>query len=289
MIRLLNQDWYVALDNAEMHDMVFVDPKDNIGLGYDNDPDNMPAADYVNWLERGLRLCTTVAPIIWFSINSRWQAEFGEIVCKMLRDLPGWEYKHNVQVFTFGNYQDGKLTNNHRPLWLINRVGAQFYPDAIKVPSWRERNGDKRAKSGGRVPGDVFDMQYPTPPFMSWLAEQPFACGISAEAWEEMLVALSEVHCGDVCDFPRVTGNNKQRFDWHPTQLHEDLIERVVKYSTIPGDRVLDAAAGTGTTGRVCDRLARDCTMVDFERKYCEGIAEAQGLTKVNDWTWEKN
>jgi hypothetical protein len=28
------------------------------------------------------------------------------------------------------------------------------------VPSWRQRNGDKRAAAGGRVPGDVFDMQY---------------------------------------------------------------------------------------------------------------------------------
>jgi DNA modification methylase len=30
-------------------------------------------------------------------------------------------------------------------------------PDAIRVPSWRQKNGDKRADPRGRVPGDVFN------------------------------------------------------------------------------------------------------------------------------------
>jgi DNA modification methylase len=34
---------------------------------------------------------------------------------------------------------------------------APLYPDAIRVPSWRQENGDKRADPRGRVPGDVFD------------------------------------------------------------------------------------------------------------------------------------
>jgi DNA modification methylase len=37
------------------------------------------------------------------------------------------------------------------------REGTELYPDAIRVPSWRQLHGDKRANPKGRVPGDVFN------------------------------------------------------------------------------------------------------------------------------------
>src|SRR5208337_450933 len=46
---------------------------------------------------------------------------------------------------------------NHRPLIRFQWATASLYPDAIRVPSWRQENGDKRADPRGRVPGDVFD------------------------------------------------------------------------------------------------------------------------------------
>ena len=50
------------------------------------------------------------------------------------------------------------MGNNHRPLWrLMHKNTAVLYPDQIRVPSWRQENGDKRADPRGRVPGDVFD------------------------------------------------------------------------------------------------------------------------------------
>lgn len=33
-----------------------------------------------------------------------------------------------------------------------------LYPDQVRVPSWRQLNGDKRADPRGKVPGDVFDI-----------------------------------------------------------------------------------------------------------------------------------
>jgi DNA modification methylase len=87
---------------------------------------------------------------------------------------------------------------------------------------------------------------------------------------------------GDVFDFPRVTGNSKQRRAWHPTQLHEDLVERCVKLSTREGDRVLDPFAGTGTTLRVCKRINRHCTLIEMDETYCRNISAEHGLI-VND------
>jgi DNA modification methylase len=67
------------------------------------------------------------------------------------------EVKPCVQTYTFGQHSHTDLGNNHRPLWRFKWKEAKLYPDAIRVPSWRQENGDKRADPRGRVPGDVFD------------------------------------------------------------------------------------------------------------------------------------
>ena len=77
-----------------------------------------------------------------------------EIVGLRAGDL---EAKPCVQTFTFGQHNHHDLGNNHRPLLRLRWHDAPLYPDAIRVPSWRQENGDKRADPRGRVPGDVFD------------------------------------------------------------------------------------------------------------------------------------
>lgn len=78
----------------------------------------------------------------------------------------------------------------------------------------------------------------------------------------------------DVFDFPRVVGNSAQRRKWHNTQLHEGLLERIIRLSTREGDSVLDICAGTGTTGRVCKRINRRATLLEQSAKYCSHIGE---------------
>lgn len=89
----------------------------------------------------------------------------------------------------------------------------------------------------------------------------------------------------DAWDFPRVTGNSKQRRPHHPTQLHEGLVERALLLTTREGDHVIDCFAGTGTTFRVCKRIGRRCTLVELSPFYCAKIAEEHGMTRVNgEW-----
>ncbi len=240
-MKLIHGDCLTVMRDLGQFDLVFADPPDNLGLAYGKYDDCLPDAAYLEQLEAWFRESTRHAPIVWFSFNARWSAAFGAIVSRFLND--DWDYRACVQVFTFGQHNHHWLGNNHRPLWCVFRKDATFYPDAIRVPSWRQRNGDKRADPRGRVPGDVFDMQYP-------------------------------IHAGDVFDFPRVTGNSKQRCDWHPTQLHEGLVERVVNFSTAEGGRVLDPFAGTGTTLRVCDRCGRSCVGIEIDSNYCARIAD---------------
>lgn len=251
MHQLINGDCFNVLPTLPKVKCIFADPPDGIGLGYDQFNDKTDPAVYVAWLDRVVSLMVEKASITWVSFNARWTVAMGDICNRIQRQFGGaLEVKPCVQVYTFGQHRHTDLGNNHRPLWRLMWAGAAIYPDNIRVPSWRQRNGDKRADPRGRVPGDVFDMQYDH----------------------------KQVAPGDVFDFPRVTGNSKQRCDWHPTQLQEELVERCIKFSTQEGDTVLDPFGGTGTTLRVCQRINRPCTLIEFDSGYCKKIAEANGL-----------
>lgn len=264
--RLLNGDCVELLRKEKPVDCIFADPPDNIGLGYSHYKDKLSDADYIHWLECVLELFVLRANVVWFSFNAKWSFSVGRIFENLIyqyasgqgetgRKLLG---KPCVQVFTFGQLNKHDLGNNHRPLWRLMWDDAPLYPDQIKVPSWRQRNGDKRAAPGGRVPGDVFDMQY------------------GQDDGRE-----HTVFPGDVLDFPRVTGNSAQRCDWHPTQLHEELVERCIKLSTAEGGTVLDPFGGTATTLRVCKRINRHCTLIELDSGYCKQIRKAHPDAKA--------
>jgi DNA modification methylase len=279
---------------------IFADPPDNIGLGYDEYDDKLADDSYRKLLHDWTLQFMRTASIVWISFNARWTFAMGQCFDSLLSAFPDWEGKACTQVFTFGQHNKHDLGNNHRPLWRLKHKDAPLYPEAIKVPSWRQRNGDKRAAAGGRVPGDVFDMQYfdeaKFDADTKRIAELNtksmgvmFATGINTDR-EAMKKRLKEgVGCGDVFDFPRVTGNSAQRCDWHPTQLHEELVERCIKLSTTEGDTVVDPFGGTGTTLRVCERLKRPCTLIELDEGYCKQIAKANGLKVCRSpGTWGK-
>lgn len=234
-MRLINADCLRVLP-FRTFDCIFADPPDNIGLGYHGTQDSLPTGDYVELLEKWLRAFIYSADTVWFSFNAKWTFKVGTIIDKLLSQYVGLEAKACQQVFTFGQHNRYDFGNNHRPLYRLCWPTAHKYPDAVRVPSWRQLNGDKRADPRGRIPGDVFDM-------------------------------------------PRVTGNSRQRRAWHPTQLNEDLVERCIKFSTPVGGTVCDPFAGTGTTLRVCQRINRECTLIEIDPYYCEKIAEEHGIT----------
>jgi DNA modification methylase len=218
--------------------MAFADPPDNIGLGYDRYEDRLDSEEYVLFLykviKRGIE-----ADVFWLSFNSRWTLD----VAQLAANLENVTIRPCVQVFTFGQQGKSDLTNCYRPLWRFTRPEAVLYPDAIKVPSWRQQNGDKRAAPGGKVPSDV---------------------------WE----------------YPRVTGNSKQRRSWHPTQLHEGLYERCLRFSCKEGDTAVDMFAGTGTMARVAPRLKVNAVLMELDPMYCEHIADEHGMSKVTEGIW---
>jgi hypothetical protein len=288
--RLINGDCLKVLARKQRYDCIFADPFDNIGLGYNEFDDKMPDHEYVNWLGRFIEAAIYRTNVLWLSFNAKWTFAVGRVFENLIyryaaspRKLVG---KPCVQVFTFGQHNNHDLGNNHRPLWRLMWDDAKLYPDQIRVPSWRQLNGDKRASPKGRVPGDVLDMQYPHAAAVDigmWLSgalDDPNAC----PEFKDAINTFFETHCGDVFDFPRVTGNSAQRRSFHPTQLHEELVKRAIMLTTKEGDHVCDPFGGTGTTLRVCKGIERQCTLIEMDPFYCGKISEEHGIpiTKRN-------
>lgn len=78
-------------------------------------------------------------------------------------------------------------------------------------------------------------------------------------------------------EFPRITGNCRERRAWHPTQLREGLVRRCIDLSSQAGDSVLDIFAGTGTVLRAA-KHDRVITSIEVDQFYCEQIAKEHGL-----------
>lgn len=73
----------------------------------------------------------------------------------------------------------------------------------------------------------------------------------------------------DVWRMSLVSGNSVERTD-HPAQYPEELIERVIKVGTNPGDIVLDPFMGSGTTAVVAKKFNRNFIGYETNEKYIE-------------------
>ena len=234
-------------------DTIFADPPDNIGLGYEEHVDKMSREMYLEFLGELVQCCLAVAKTTYISFNSKWMSEMGGVLS--MYPKAGWipqdtEIKWLIQGFTFGQHNHHDFGNNFRPIVRLRRPDAPMFPDNCRIESDRMKMGDKRANPAGRVPGDV------------WF--------------------------NDFLEYSRVTGNSKQRRKWHPTQLHEGLVEDCLLMTTPPGGTVLDPFCGTGTTLRVCMANGWSCTTMDISRQYCEKVAEENQIPELEDGLWYK-
>ena len=77
----------------------------------------------------------------------------------------------------------------------------------------------------------------------------------------------------DVWSFSRICGTFNERVQWHPCQMPEKVLERIVLASSDPGDLVLDPFSGSGTTSAVAARLGRSYLGLDISETY---VAESR-------------
>ncbi len=72
----------------------------------------------------------------------------------------------------------------------------------------------------------------------------------------------------DVWSFSRVCGTFYERARWHPCQMPEKVLERIILACSDPGDMVLDPFSGSGTTCTAAARLGRCYLGIELSAAY---------------------
>ena len=92
---------------------------------------------------------------------------------------------------------------------------------------------------------------------------------LSKEELKELVHALKKDGSTTAiyCDKP-------QRCDLHPTMKPLKLIQRFVYNNSKEGDTVADIFGGSGSTMIVCEKMNRNCLMMELDPHYCDVIIE---------------
>jgi DNA modification methylase len=122
-------------------------------------------------------------------------------------------------------------------LWYARSADWAFYPDAVRVP-----------RRGGSHMRLVDGVQEKTDRRTGRIYRYPVAAGKVPEDWWTDVETLNH--------------SDRERTGW-PSQKPERLIERILRAVTVPGNRVADWFAGSGTTAAVAQRLGRGFLAVD--------------------------
>jgi len=68
--------------------------------------------------------------------------------------------------------------------------------------------------------------------------------------------------------------NKPVKNELHPTMKPVELVERAIQNSSKSRDIVLDCFGGSGTTIIACEKLNRQCRMIELDPKYCDVIVK---------------
>ena len=238
-------------------DLVFADPPFNIGFKYDKYKDSRPDQEYLDWSRDWMREVHRVLKpdgSFWLAIGDKYAADLKTIAHRELGfSMRNWVIWH----FTFGPNQKAGFTPSHTHLlyFVKNPKAFTFNSSEILVPSARQLvYNDKRANSKGRNPDDTWILRP---------QDSPDSFRADSDTWY----------------VPRLCGTHNERTGWHPCQMPEALLERIVKVSSSPGELVFDPFVGSGTSLVIARKLDRKVLGFEISEEYAARAGER--LTQV--------
>lgn len=241
--------------------LVFADPPFNIGYEYDIYRDELDDAEYLAWCQRWTgEVARILRPdgTFWLAIGDEYVAELKVMIQKehrlVLRNWVVWYY-------TFGVHCKNKFTRSHAHLlyWVKDPKRFTFNGDEIRVPSARQLvYADRRADPKGRIPDDTWILR-----------PQDLPQGFRADE--------------DTWYFPRVCGTFRERQGFHGCQMPEQLLGRIIKACSRPGELVVDPFAGTGTTLAVAKKLGRRFVGFELSPEYTARIRDRLSRIREGD------
>ncbi|MFM7056936.1 MAG: DNA-methyltransferase [Planctomycetota bacterium] len=237
--------------------LAFADPPFNIGYDYDEYQDKLEVDQYIDWCSRWMQEVHRVlisTGTFWLAIGDEYAAELKVAARKVGFHCRSWV----IWYYTFGVHCKYKFTRSHAHLFhfVKDPRSFTFNHSDIRVPSARQLvYGDRRAESTGRLPDDT------------WIL-RPQDC---PEAFTED---------ENTWYFPRVAGTFKERAGYHGCQMPEQLLARIIRACSGPGNVVLDPFAGSASTLITAKKLGRHYIGCELSREYStQGTAR---LEQVN-------
>jgi site-specific DNA-methyltransferase (adenine-specific) len=242
-------------------DLVFADPPFNIGYDYDVYDDSRKAEHYLDWTRRWGREVVRVlkpAGTFWLAIGDEYAAELKLIFQNELGlTCRSWV----VWYYTFGVNCKKKFSRSHAHLFHFVRDPKEFTfnASAVKVPSARQLvYADSRADANGRLPDDTWILR-----------PQDLPNGFQAHE--------------DTWYFSRICGTFKERAGWHGCQMPEQLLGRIIRACSNPGETVLDPFAGSGTTLVAAKKLARHWLGFELSPEYAAQVRARLDAVREGD------
>lgn len=244
-------------------DLAFADPPFNIGYEYDVYEDRRPGEEYLQWSRKWMAgVCQALKPTgtFWLAIGDEYAAELKLIAQRELGfTCRSWV----IWYYTFGVNCKRGFSRSHTHLFHLVKDAENFTfnadDPAIRVPSARQLvYADTRANPRGRLPDNTWILR-----------PQDLPDGFSPEQ--------------DTWYYPRVAGTFKEREGFHGCQMPEQLLGRIIRCCSNPGDTVLDPFGGSGTTLVVAKKLGRRWLGFELSADYVERIGARLAQTESGD------
>ena len=211
-------------------DLIFADPPFNIGSPYDKYHDKVKRDRYIAWTRDWMATCRKV-----LKPHGSFYVAIGDDYAAHIRiigeDLGLTCRNWIIWHYTFGQQTRDKFARAHTHIFYFVNDRKRFTFNDWAV----------------RVPSDrqlIYDDRRADPK-----GKMP------DDVWDE---------------FSRVCGTFKERAGWHPCQMPENLLKRIVAVSSNPGDCVLDPFSGSGTTAAAACQLGRSYVGLDISETYVE-------------------
>lgn len=236
---------------SETIDLAFADPPFNLTKNYSGYSDDRNERDYLGWCKR-------------------WLVEYERVLkpggAMFILNLPRW----SALLADFL----GRASKLHLQNWIVWNSLPE--PKGVLMPAHYALLYFTKGEEGSRF--NYCSMENGWEPFDEAVFPPDRADVCQRRACVRKRRASGKTWRGELTDIwhdihrDRRPNKGARRENTHPCVTPERLIDRVIRLATNPGDVVLDAFAGTGTTALVARRLDRRFIAIEQDDGYL-GVA----------------
>jgi DNA modification methylase len=222
-------------------DLVFADPPFNVGFRYDKYHDKLEKNNYLAWTRDWMAECVRLL-LPHGSLYVAIADDYAAHIRLIGEDLGLSVRNWIIWNYTFGQQTTAKFAKSHTHILYFVKDVKNFIFNDLAI----------------RIPSDR-QLFYND-------ARANGTGKIPDDTW----------NC-----YSRVCGTFKERQGWHPCQMPELLLARIISASSNPGNLVMDPFSGSGTTAAVALQLGRDYCGTETSEDYVKNsIQRLEDLSK---------